>query len=270
MSTLYHNGDEVDADDINTAIQQAEEAFKLTQPIDNTDISNVSLPRALIIDTNTGGLKANNLIGDPGQTGNPPAHEWQGTSLRFENPDATWGSLVDLKGESGGTRVISVSGNTLPRLDLNDIFINGNGKGDESNDPVPRLEWHEIASDVDGVNGSAGDDFAVPLGINTTDNIRIYINLFADFLGTLVELDLYIPITYRFSPTTLMGVASIDLLRIEGIDSVIQIRLYYNTDNPSESSWDAGIYGVASGTTLPLPIHINSIKIAKGENQHDT
>lgn len=31
-----------------------------------------------------------------------PAHRWQGTSLQFQNPDGTWGKLVNLKGNPGG------------------------------------------------------------------------------------------------------------------------------------------------------------------------
>jgi hypothetical protein len=39
--------------------------------------------------------------GDKGDKGDPPAHEWQGTALSFENPDGSWGQLVDLRGEKG-------------------------------------------------------------------------------------------------------------------------------------------------------------------------
>lgn len=39
--------------------------------------------------------------GDPGETGPAPSHEWQGTSLRFANPDGTWGNYVDLQGPQG-------------------------------------------------------------------------------------------------------------------------------------------------------------------------
>ena len=42
--------------------------------------------------------------GTPGPQGEPgpaPAHEWQGTSLRFSNPDGTWGDLVNLQGPQG-------------------------------------------------------------------------------------------------------------------------------------------------------------------------
>lgn len=35
--------------------------------------------------------------GDTGFPGKPPAHKWTGTALQFQNPDGTWGDLVDLK-----------------------------------------------------------------------------------------------------------------------------------------------------------------------------
>lgn len=53
--------------------------------------------------------------GDPGKTpkkdvdfrdgidgiGKSPKHQWDGTKIRFQNPDETWGKWVDLKGKSG-------------------------------------------------------------------------------------------------------------------------------------------------------------------------
>jgi hypothetical protein len=39
--------------------------------------------------------------GPQGPKGDKPAHEWQGTSLRFENPDGSWGQFVNLKGQDG-------------------------------------------------------------------------------------------------------------------------------------------------------------------------
>lgn len=38
--------------------------------------------------------------GDDG-IGSPPAHQWQGTKIRFQNPDKTWGEWVDLIGKKG-------------------------------------------------------------------------------------------------------------------------------------------------------------------------
>lgn len=40
------------------------------------------------------------LIGPRGEVGPMPEHEWDGTSLRFEEPDG-WGEWVNLKGEKG-------------------------------------------------------------------------------------------------------------------------------------------------------------------------
>jgi hypothetical protein len=41
------------------------------------------------------------IQGIQGETGDEPAHEWSGTELRFQNPDGSWGSYTDLKGETG-------------------------------------------------------------------------------------------------------------------------------------------------------------------------
>lgn len=40
--------------------------------------------------------------GEDGDMGPMPDHEWDGTKLRFERPDGTWGEWVDLKGEHSG------------------------------------------------------------------------------------------------------------------------------------------------------------------------
>jgi len=41
------------------------------------------------------------LQGPPGPKGDKPAHQWNNTRLRFENPDGSWGSYVDLRGPEG-------------------------------------------------------------------------------------------------------------------------------------------------------------------------
>lgn len=41
------------------------------------------------------------LKGEKGDKGDKPAHEWNGTSLSFENPDGSMGESVNLKGEKG-------------------------------------------------------------------------------------------------------------------------------------------------------------------------
>lgn len=39
--------------------------------------------------------------GPVGQTGTSPEYEWSGTSIRFKNPDGSWGDYVDLAGPQG-------------------------------------------------------------------------------------------------------------------------------------------------------------------------
>ena len=43
------------------------------------------------------------LKGDKGDTGPMPAHQWDGTRLRFQLPDGSWGDWTNLKGEDGKT-----------------------------------------------------------------------------------------------------------------------------------------------------------------------
>ena len=44
-----------------------------------------------------------NLQGEKGDKGDIPKHEWKGTKLRFESPDGKWGKLIDLKGKDGAS-----------------------------------------------------------------------------------------------------------------------------------------------------------------------
>lgn len=53
--------------------------------------------------------------GSKGDTGPAPEHKWRGTKLQFQQPDGSWGDLVDLKGKDGksGTSFVGVSGQTV-------------------------------------------------------------------------------------------------------------------------------------------------------------
>jgi hypothetical protein len=50
--------------------------------------------------------------GDRGEVGPMPKHEWDGTRLRFEKPDGSWGQWVDLRGVRGvnGETIIQQGG----------------------------------------------------------------------------------------------------------------------------------------------------------------
>lgn len=64
--------------------------------------------------------------GVQGETGDAPAHEWQGSELRFRNPDDSWGNLVDLIGPQGpeGSRWHRGSGAPADTLgEDNDLYL---------------------------------------------------------------------------------------------------------------------------------------------------
>lgn len=58
--------------------------------------------------------------GKQGPPGDPPAHQWQGTRLRFKRPDGNWGEWVDLRPKvavyGGGSAWLP---DTLPDADDN-------------------------------------------------------------------------------------------------------------------------------------------------------
>lgn len=64
--------------------------------------------------------------GEAGEKGDTPKHQWSGTSIRFEQPDGTWGQWVDLRGPAGlngrgkgGNGIIS-GGHALEGLPISD------------------------------------------------------------------------------------------------------------------------------------------------------
>lgn len=51
--------------------------------------------------------------GKDGSDGLPPEHEWQGTALRFKEPDGSWGQAVDLRGPQGASATVPVATSTV-------------------------------------------------------------------------------------------------------------------------------------------------------------
>lgn len=91
--------------------------------------------------------------------GPAPKHEWDGTKIRFENPDGTFGPYVDIQGEPG--RVSTIKGSVATPNDLPDPY-NGN-PGDiiiaVSNGGAylwTGTEWNHLGS-VKGPKGDKGD-----------------------------------------------------------------------------------------------------------------
>ena len=71
--------------------------------------------------------------GADGAPGLPPEHEWQGTALRFKEPDGSWGQAVDLRGPAGSSAMVpiatsSTAGKVMPQTgDEDGLELGGDG-----------------------------------------------------------------------------------------------------------------------------------------------
>ena len=85
-----------------------------------------------------------------------PDHEWDGTQLRFENTDGTWGDFVDLKGEQGEQGLQGEQGiqgiQGLPGADGSDSNLSYGGvvSNEEFQSEIPK-RWFVLNYD-DGTN----------------------------------------------------------------------------------------------------------------------
>ena len=72
--------------------------------------------------------------GDDGAQGLPPEHEWQGTTLRFKEPDGSWGQAVDLRGPAGSSATVPIAtptvvGKVMPQTgDADGLELETDGK----------------------------------------------------------------------------------------------------------------------------------------------
>lgn len=72
--------------------------------------------------------------GADGAQGLPPEHEWQGTQLRFKEPDGSWGQFIDLRGPQGESATVpvatsAVAGKVKPQTGDNDgLELDADGK----------------------------------------------------------------------------------------------------------------------------------------------
>lgn len=61
--------------------------------------------------------------GDTGSKGDKPKHQWDGTKIRFENSDGSWGQWVDLKGSGGGFSFFGGSSPGIERIKSNGSVV---------------------------------------------------------------------------------------------------------------------------------------------------
>lgn len=56
----------------------------------------------------------------PGKPGKVPSHRWQGTFIQFQNPDGTWGDLVNLQGSPAQNIEYGNSPGVIPNISVRD------------------------------------------------------------------------------------------------------------------------------------------------------
>ncbi|QTA86159.1 Collagen triple helix repeat-containing protein [Desulfonema magnum] len=86
----------------------------------------------------------------------PPAHEWEDTSLKFQNPDGTWGELVNLKGDTGDAGIQGPKGEPGDKGELGDTGLQGE-KGDKGDQGVAGIQGPKGDTGPQGIQGSKGD-----------------------------------------------------------------------------------------------------------------
>lgn len=110
--------------------------------------------------------------GADGAQGLPPEHEWQGTALRFKEPDGSWGQAVDLRGPAGSSATVpiatsSTAGKVMPQTGNEDgLELGGDGSlrvrkaGASQRGSVLASETAQAGVvPIGGVDGSLGEDW---------------------------------------------------------------------------------------------------------------
>jgi len=124
------------------------------------------------------------LVGKQGITGSPPAHEWDGTKIRFKNPDGTWGPLVELKGKAGPGGLIGGLGR------IGETGSSGRpGKDGIDGDLGPQGKTGEPGKNgrngIDGAAGTPGRPGSPGIEPKEMGQIRIDLGLMKDALEAM-------------------------------------------------------------------------------------
>ena len=98
----------------------------------------------------TGAPGSQGIPGQMGPKGDTPAHQWDGTSLRFEKPDGTWGEAVDVQGEKGEKGDVGPVGPAGPQ------GIQGE-KGERGDQGPQGLQGERGAQGIQGIQGEKGE-----------------------------------------------------------------------------------------------------------------
>ena len=95
------------------------------------------------------------ISGSKGRNGyvSKPQHEWNGTKLRFENTDGTWGNYVELKGDTGPQGPTGLQGPIGPKGDQGNTGATG---ATGATGPRPSHQWSGSSLRFQNSNGSWG------------------------------------------------------------------------------------------------------------------
>lgn len=110
--------------------------------------------------------------GADGAPGLPPEHEWQGTTLRFKEPDGSWGQAVDLRGPAGSSATVpiatsSTAGKVKPQTgDEDGLELGGDGSlrvrkatATQNGSVLASVTAAAGAVPVGGTDGTLGEDW---------------------------------------------------------------------------------------------------------------
>ena len=178
--------------------------------------------------------------GDKGDKGDMPAHQWDGTRLRFERPDGTWGEWVELKGAMVAAAGIGASALSIQKFYDGTANFPVVGKTqvlyfDTSSTPYSVYIWDGAAYQSVG-GGSGGTAYTVAVqGKNTSGALipKGTVLMATGTVGasgiiTVAPMDGTNPANYKY----LIGVAGadiavgatgdvVDLGKVRGIDTTV-------------------------------------------------
>lgn len=89
-----------------------------------------------------------------GKPGKPPGHEWDGTKLRFQNPDGTWGPWVDLKGKGGDKGYTPKKGVDYDDGEPGKTPVKGEDYRDGEDAKLPESVTMTVITDVKLIDGN--------------------------------------------------------------------------------------------------------------------
>lgn len=189
-------------------------------------------------------------IGPQGDKGDKPAHQWNDTELRFENPNGTWGTYVDLIGPQGPQGLQGPKGDTGEQ--------GPQGVQGPAGDGQSYVVFQELFIATQGQTIFAWNSgYEYPLGINA---IAVYLN------GTRLPNNAFIETTGN-SIEMKQGMNAGDVIFVEAMQAVFDLQGPKGEDGISlEYHWNGTQLGVRQqGQTTYQYVNLKGDKGDKGD-----